>query len=40
MMYIVIVVTFLMTIIMNKFTSTNMDDWNLDETHANCWYNA
>ena len=31
----VIVVTILMTLLMNKFTSTIMDDCTLDEIHAN-----
>ena len=31
------VVTFLMTLLMNKFTSIVMNDWNLDEIHADYW---
>lgn len=30
-----IVVTFLTTLLMNTFTNIVMDDWNLDEIHAN-----
>jgi hypothetical protein len=33
----VIVVIFLMTILMIKFTSNVMDDWALDDIHSNYW---
>ena len=35
MVFYVIVVTFSMTLLMNKFTSTITNDWNLDKVHAN-----
>ena len=34
-LFYVIVVAFLMTILVNEFTNTIMDDCNLDEFHAN-----
>ena len=34
MVFYVIVVTFLLTLLINKFTSTIMNDKNLDEIHA------
>ena len=37
MVYYAIVVTFLMTNFINKTTNIVMDDWNLDEIHANYW---
>ena len=30
-------VTFLMTFLVNKFTISDVDDWNLDDIHANYW---
>ena len=33
----VAVVTFLMTLFMNKFTSKVMDDWDIYEIHSNYW---
>lgn len=42
MIFHAIMITFLMTLLMNKSTNAFMDDWNFDEIHANysskLWY--